>query len=109
MPTRTVMAVNSFVWKRISGVPGPVGDLGQVGAVFADPGVVPGAGVGHLLSYGGGAHGEAGDAVDDVHDQAVAVEVVADDHVEGGGRGAGLLVAAHMQVLVAGASVGEAV
>ena len=30
----------------------------------------------------GGADAEAGDAVDDVHDQPVAVQVVADDHVE---------------------------
>ncbi len=68
-----------------------------------------GAGVGHRLPYGGGAHREAGDAVDDVHDEAIAVEVVADDHVERRGRGAGLLVAAHVQVRVAGAAVGEAV
>lgn len=31
-----------------SGAPGPVGDLGQVDAVFADPGMVAGADVGHL-------------------------------------------------------------
>src|SRR4051812_7578216 len=106
------MTVNSFAAQAGcegagSGVPGPVGDLGQVGAVLADPGLVAGAGVGHGLAYGGGAYREAGDAVDDVHDEAVAVEVVADDHVEGCGGGAGLLVSAHVQVLVAGAAVGE--
>ena len=58
---------------------------------------------------GGGALAEAGHAVDDVHDQVEAVEVVEHDHVEGRGRGALLLVAAHVEVGVVGAAVGQAV
>jgi hypothetical protein len=44
-----------------------------------------------------------------VHDQMKAVEVVEHHHVERRGRGALLLVAAHMQVGVVGAAVGQAV
>src|SRR5437868_8011407 len=67
------------------------------------------AGVGHPLPQVGGGGGQAGDAVDDVDDQVVAVDVVEHRHVEGRGRGALLLVPAYMQVVVAVAAVGEAV
>ena len=52
---------------------------------------------------------EAGDPVDDVHDEVVAVHVVDDEHVERRGRGALLLVAADVQVVVVGAPVGQPV
>lgn len=60
---------------------------------------------------GPGAHRQARDAVDDIHGQAVSVEVVAYDHVEGRGGGSFLLVAANVEVGVgvSGAAVGEAV
>jgi hypothetical protein len=48
-------------------------------------------------------------AVDDVADQVEAVEVVQHRHVEGRGGGALLLVAAHVQVAVVGAPVGQPV
>ena len=57
----------------------------------------------------GGALGEAGDAVDDVDDEVEAVEVVEHDHVERRRRRALLLVAAHVQVRVVAAPVGEPV
>ena len=56
-----------------------------------------------------GRGGQAGDPVDDVHDQVVAVQVVQHDHVERGGGGAFLLVAADVEVVVAQAAVGQPV
>jgi hypothetical protein len=43
--------------------------------------------------------------VDDVHDEVEAVEVVEHHDVDRGGRGAHLLVAAHVHVGVVGAAV----
>ena len=48
------------------------------------------------------------DAIDDVGDQIESIDVVQDGHVEGRRRRTFLLVAAHMQVLVIGAPVGQA-
>ena len=52
---------------------------------------------------------EAGHAVDHVHHEMEAVQVVEHHHVERRGGGALLLVAAHVEVVVVGAPVGEAV
>ncbi len=57
----------------------------------------------------GGTGSELGEAVDDVHGEVEAVEVVEDGHVEGGGDGAFFLVAADVEVVVVGAAIGEAV
>jgi hypothetical protein len=51
--------------------------------------------------------GQAGHAVDHVHDQVEAVEVVEHHHVERRGGGALLLVAAQAEALVIGPPVGE--
>ena len=67
------------------------------------------ADVDHPLSWCRRADRETWHPVDDVHDQPVPVEVCAYDHVERGRGGALLLVAAHMQVRVVGAAVGEPV
>ncbi|GCB44069.1 hypothetical protein SNL152K_1354 [Streptomyces sp. NL15-2K] len=71
--------------------------------MVAQPGVL------HPLPYGSGTYRQTGHAVDDVHDQPVAVQVVADHHVERRGGRTDLLVAAHVQVGVAGPAVGQAV
>ena len=65
--------------------------------------------VGHLLAQAGGARAQPGHAVDHVHDQVEAVQVVEHDHVEGRRGGALLLVAAHVEVVVIGPPVGQAV
>ena len=54
--------------------------------------------VDHVLAESGGVRAQARDAVDHVHDQMEAVEVVEHDHVEGSGGGPLLLVAAHVQI-----------
>src|SRR5256885_14033795 len=54
------------------------------------------------------AAGELRQALDDVLDEVEAIHVVQHRHVEGGGDRAFLLVAAHMQVHVVPAAVGEA-
>src|SRR5690606_1182566 len=86
--------------------PGPVGDDGDVGAVFAGPGAGREARVDHGLPQARSLLAQGGYAVDDIHDQVIAVEVVEHDHVEGRGGGALLLVAAHVQIVVIGAPVG---
>ena len=65
--------------------------------------------VGHVLAQVRGALGQAGDAVDHVHHEVEAVEVVEHHHVERRRGGALLLVAAHVDVVVVGAAVGQAV
>ena len=62
--------------------------------------------VGHHLFevVAGGA--ESGEAVDDVADEVVAVELVLHPHVEGGGDGSFFVVAADVQVAV-GAAIGQ--
>src|SRR5712664_1770721 len=55
----------------------------------------------------GRARGEPGHAVDHVHDQVEPIEVVEHHHVEGRGRGALLFVAAHVQLVVVAAAVGQ--
>src|SRR4051794_20688071 len=89
--------------------PDPVLHLGHVVADL--PHVVPVAValVDHPLVHDGGLAPEVRYAVDHVHDEVVAVEVVHHDHVEGRGRGAFLDVATHVDVRVVGAAVGEPV
>ena len=62
-----------------------------------------------MLAQVRGALGQAGDSVDDVDDEVETVEVVEHDHVERRGGGALLLVAAHVDVVVVGAPIGQAV
>ena len=61
------------------------------------------------LSLGGRARTESGHPLDHGGHEVKAVEVIENDHVERRGRGAFFLVAAHMQVVVIGAPVGQAV
>ena len=56
----------------------------------------------------GGARAQLRHAVDDVGDQMKAVEVVQDDHVERRGGRAFFLVAAHVQIVMIGAAIGQA-
>ena len=89
--------------------PVPVADFRHVFAVFADPGLVAGDGL--AVALAGFVHpvAQARDAADGVEGELVAVHVVEHHHVEGGGGGAFFLVAAHVQVGVVVAAVGEAV
>ena len=67
------------------------------------------SGVDHALPQHGGATGQSVDPVDDIDDQMEAVQIVEHHHVEGCRRGAAFLEAAHVQVLVIGAAIGEPV
>ena len=91
------------------GVPTPVADFGHVVAVFRDVPFVLGSFVGHQLADGFGLVCQAGDAVNHVHHEFEAVQVVEHDHVEGRGRRPFFLVATHVQVAVVRAPVGQAV
>jgi hypothetical protein len=53
----------------------------------------------------GGASTKSRHAVDDVGDEVKAIEVVQDNHVEGGGRRPFFLVTAHVQVRMIGAAM----
>src|SRR5690349_6443941 len=89
--------------------PCPVGDFRCVAAVVAR--VLPRAKatVGHLLPDARGLRPERRHAVDHVHHQMEAVEVVEHHLVEGRRRRAFFLVAAHVDVVVVRAPVSEAV
>ncbi len=89
--------------------PDPVSDLGHVLAVLANVGVVFDQLVLQRLLQVGGFLAELRQAIDDVLREVEAVELVQHGHVEGGGDGAFFLVAAHVQVVVVRAPVGEAV
>src|SRR5262249_10682503 len=89
--------------------PDPVADLGIVLAVLARVGARADPAVAHLLAQAAARLGEARDTVDHVHDEVEAVEVVEHDHVERRRGRALLLVAAHVQVPVVRAPVGEPV
>jgi len=93
----------------LGGWPGPVGHLGEVLALLAGVGAGLDALVHHELADVAGRGGQAGNPVDDVHDQVVAVQVVQHDHVERRGGSAFLLVAADVEVVVAQAAVGQPV
>src|ERR671915_1576630 len=89
--------------------PHPLAHLRRVLAVFAGVRAVPQPCVHHPLTDVRDPPAELRHPVDDVHDEVVAVEVVEHDHVERR-RGRALLpVAAHVQVGVAVAAVGEPV
>ena len=97
---------------RIHGLgvgPGPVADLGRILAVCAGVGAAAEPLVDHSLPQLGRVRAEARDAVDHVDHEVEAVEVVEHDHVERRRRRPLLLVAAHVDVLVVRAPVGEAV
>src|SRR5208283_3463641 len=101
------MTVQDKGWS-LSG-PCPVGDVGNVSGVLAGPGSGPQPGIDHVLAQCGGGGAQGRDPVDDVDDQAVAVQVVKHHHVERRCRGAAFLVAANVQTLMIGAPVGEPV
>src|SRR5215467_6440448 len=63
----------------------------------------------HGLSQHGGPTGESRYPVDHVDDEVEPIHVVADQHVERRGRGAFLLVPAHVEVVVSGPTVGQPV
>src|SRR4051794_11461545 len=89
--------------------PDPVLHLRQVVADLADVVPVPVALVDHLLVDERGLPAEPVYPVDHVHHEVVAVEVVHHHHVERGRRGALFDVAAHVDVAVIRAAVGEPV
>ena len=93
-------AQNGQVQSRTSGWSSPCG---------ARPGPRLEPPVVHLLPEVRGPGGEPGHAVDDVLHEVEPVEVVQHHHVERRRRRALLLVAAHVQVAVVRAAVGEAV
>src|SRR5581483_4462759 len=94
---------------RTSVGPGPRAYCGRVLAFLARVGAGADAFVCHVLAELGGVRHEARHAVDHVDDQVEAVEVVEHDHVERRGGRALLLVPAHVEVVVVGAPVRQAV
>ncbi len=95
-----VSPASGHTQSRTSGMSSP---CPRVQCPRADPGVV------HALAQTRGLRPQVRDPVDDVDDEVVPVEVVEHDHVERRRRRALLLVAAHVDVRVARAAVGEAV
>src|SRR5262249_29878045 len=87
--------------------PHPVADLRHILAGASDVRVVFGAPIDHRLAQPGRAPGQAGHAVDDIHDEMEPIHVVTYHHVERCGGRALLLVSAHMQVGVPVPAVGE--
>src|ERR1035437_4848277 len=106
-----VLSVMFLFWRRRQALVGPcpLTDLGRVLAL--GPRVRPGLGalVLHQLSHVAGPRRQPRDAIDGVDHQVVAVQVVEHDHVERGRGRSFLLVAANVDVVVAVASVCEAV
>ncbi len=64
--------------------------------------------IAQFLFVASGPRGKAGDAVDDIHRQMEAIQIVEDRHVEWGGGRAFLLITANVQIIVIGAAVSEA-
>src|SRR6266516_2562061 len=89
--------------------PGPVEDFGRVLTVVARVLSAAKSHVGHELAHVRGPGTQRRNAVDHVHHQVIAVEVVQHDHVEWRGRGSLFLVAADMEVVVVRPPVAEAV
>src|SRR5437763_4857215 len=89
--------------------PDPVADLRIVLALLARVGARANPAVAHLLPQPARALGEPGDAIDHVHYEVEAIEVVEHDHVERRRGRPFFLVAAHVQVPVIRAAVGEPV
>ena len=90
-------------------LPSPIPDLRHILAILSDVLLVFDQAVADVLFDVGGLWSQAFYAVDYVGDEVEAVEVVHHHHVEWRRRGALLFVAAHMQVLMVGAAVGQAV
>ena len=106
--TDSFRLVEPALTTRIVGRPRPVADVRRVLAVLARPHARAKARVLHLLAKVRGPLPEARHAVDDVHHEVEAVEVVEHHHVERRRRRSLLFVAAHVHVAVVGAPVGEA-
>ena len=94
---------------RLAVRPGPVAHLGRILAFGARVGAAAEPLVDHPLAQLGGVRAECRDAVDHVDDEVETVEIVEHDHVERRRRRALLLVAAHVDVVVVRAPVGEPV
>src|SRR5579875_532781 len=88
--------------------PGPFADLGRVLPVVAGVLAAAQPAVCHLLAQPPRPRREPGCAVDHVHHEVEAVEVVHHDHVEGRGGRAFLLVAADVDRVVRPPTVGQA-
>src|SRR5437764_511131 len=89
--------------------PRPIAHLGHVLAEFVRVLDVSGARVDHLLTDRRNAGSEPGHTIDHVHDKVEAIHVVEHNHVKRRRDGSFFLVAAHMQVIMTVAAVGEAV
>ena len=63
----------------------------------------------HRLPQMGSSGSQSRNAIDDVHDEVEAIEIIEHDHVERRRRRALLLVSPHVQVPMVGAAVREAV
>src|SRR5271154_3466445 len=94
--------------RRALAPPRPVLDLRHVVAVAANVFAMVDEPVADFLLGVGGALAKLRHAVDDIADQMETVEVVDHAHVERRGRGSLFLVAAHMNVVVAGPPIGQA-
>ena len=88
-----------------SRTPAPVANLRHVLTVTGDILFVLGELVAHVLFEMCGAIAERGHAIDNVHYQVKAIQVVEHRHIERCGGGALLLVAAHVKILVVGTAV----
>src|SRR5581483_5895225 len=75
--------------------PFPVADFRHVLAALNDVRPVFDALVAGVLAQIGRSGAESGNPVNDIHHQVVAIQIVADDHIERRGGRASLLVAAH--------------
>src|ERR1700734_3054048 len=94
--------------RRALAPPRPVLDLRHVVAVAANVLAMVDELVADFLLGVCGALAKLRHAVDDIADQMETVEVVDHAHVERRGRGSLFLVTAHMNVVVAGAPIGQA-
>src|SRR3569833_3665150 len=90
-------------------LPYPVADFWHVLSADDDVIGVLGELVAHELAQVGGPVAELRNSVDGINDQMEPVEVVADDHVERGSRGALIFEAADVEVVVVIAAICEPV
>ena len=89
--------------------PAPVADCGEIVAEAGDVLLMFGEVVAQELLEVGAQGSQARHAIHDVSGQVEAIEIVEHGHVEGGGRGAFLLIATNVQIGVVLAAIGEAV
>ena len=89
--------------------PLPIADFGHVLAVFVDVIFMIEEFVAQGLLGIGGARAKAWHAIDHVTHQMETIKVIQHDHIEGRGRGALFFIAAHVQVVMILAPVGESV